>query len=146
MAILTAICQYVDMVCVYCGGNTKVSNSRPQVKSNRIWRRRSCSSCQAVFTTIELYDPAQTWMVYGSDDKPTVFISEKLFLSIYESLKHRPAALLDAKHLSETVINKLGRTTNNGVIKKDTITKTVSVSLHRFDKVAHTHYQAFHKP
>lgn len=133
------------MVCVYCGGNTKVSNSRPQKKSNRIWRRRFCTDCQAVFTTIELYDPSQTWMVRGPLNKPNAFISEKLFLSIYESLKHRPSALLDAKYLTETVVNKLGRTTINGIISRDLITKTVSVSLNRFDKVAHTHYQAFHK-
>ena len=132
------------MVCVYCGGSTRVSNSRPLVRSNRIWRRRSCKNCQAVFTTVELYDPSQTWMVVVAGSQPAAFMSEKLFLSIYESLKHRPSALRDAKYITETVINKLSRTTNNGLISNVLIAKTVSISLNRFDKVARTHYQAFH--
>ena len=132
------------MVCVYCAGKTRVINSRPQVKSNQIWRRRLCKDCQALFTTIEFHDPAQTWLIKDPSGLSANFISEKLFLSIYESLKHRPSALLDAKHLTQTVINKLSRTTKNGLIDSRQITKTVTVSLNRFDKAACTHYLSFH--
>lgn len=133
------------MVCVYCTGPTKVSNSRRQARSNQIWRRRTCSSCGAVFTTIERYDPSQNWIVIGANGNSTSFISEKLFLSIHASLKHRSTAATDAKHLTQTVINKLSRTTRNGKIDTELITRTVGVSLNRFDKVACTHYLAFHK-
>ena len=132
------------MVCVYCGEKTRVINSRPQIRSNQIWRRRSCKSCQAIFSTIESHDPAQTWLVKRPDEPAIGFIKEKLFLSIYESLKHRSNAIYDAKHITQTVINSLGRTTKDGIIESSSITNTVIVSLNRFDKVASTHYRAFH--
>ncbi|MGH7233962.1 MAG: hypothetical protein ACREF7_00755 [Candidatus Saccharimonadales bacterium] len=132
------------MVCVYCGGKTRVFNSRPLFRSNQVWRRRICNECKAVFTTVEGHDPAQTWLVKSSNQSSTNFIREKLFLSIYESLKHRPTALLDAKHLTQTVINKLGAATKSGAIDASSITSTVIVSLNRFDKIAGTHYKAFH--
>jgi transcriptional regulator NrdR family protein len=132
------------MVCIYCGGKTRVSNSRPLVRSNQIWRRRTCKTCGAVFTTIEENDARQTWVVKSSDRPPVGFVREKLFLSIYESLRHRPTALYDAKHLTQTIINNLGRTTKNGIIEASTIKNMVVVSLNRFDRVASTHYKAFH--
>ncbi len=144
LVIFIALCQYIDMVCVYCGGDTRVVNSRPQIRSNQIWRRRLCKSCQAIFSTIESHDPAQTWMVKKPGKPAKEFAKEKLFLSIYESLKHRSTALYDAKHLTQTVINNLSRTTKDGIIESRTITNTVIVSLNRFDKTASTHYRAFH--
>ncbi len=144
LAILLALCQYIDMVCIYCGGNTRVTNSRPQVRSNQVWRRRQCNKCGALFSTTEKNDPGETLVVKVDDGNQESFLIEKLFLSIYESMKYRKNAVADAKYLTQTVINKLSHSTNNGVIDSKLITKAVLVSLNRFDKIAASHYLAFH--
>jgi transcriptional regulator NrdR family protein len=71
-------------------------------------------------------------------------MEEKLFLSIYESLRHRPTALPDAINLTKTVIQRINQSAKHGVIDAKLISKVTLVCLNRFDKVASTHYQAFH--
>ncbi|MCL4357797.1 hypothetical protein M1512_02805 [Patescibacteria group bacterium] len=132
------------MVCIYCGGNTRVINSRPQPRNNQVWRRRFCPVCQAIFTTYEQADLVHNWTVKAASGKPSGFMEEKLFLSIYESLKHRPSAIVDAINLTKTVIQKINRSAKHGVIDANLISKITLVCLNRFDKVASTHYQAFH--
>jgi hypothetical protein len=65
-------------------------------------------------------------------------------MSIYDSLKHRKSALNDATGLTDTVISQLYPLMSDAVIEKTAITEVTGVILHRFDKAAATHYQAFH--
>lgn len=130
------------MVCLYCANQTAVANSRLQKKSNHIWRRRKCLHCRAVFTTIEAPDLQTGLSVYHQNSyKP--FYRDKLFISIYESLKHRKAALTDATALTDTVLLHL-QPVINGTVDRDRIVSTVLGVLQRFDKVAATHYGAYH--
>lgn len=145
LVFLTAACQYIDMVCIYCGQKTTVINSRLQKRTNLTWRRRECLECGSIITTIEQPLWSQTLAVRSSSGTTSNFIPEKLFLSIYESLKHRPAPITDAKHLLQTVISKISQSASNGVIESRVITNTTLVALNRFDKTASTHYRAFHK-
>ena len=131
------------MVCIYCGSDTKVSNSRLKKRSNQIWRRRTCSVCNAVFTTLEQPLLSQSWVINSSKGK-TAFLPEKFFLSIYESLKHRENAVNDAKHVTQTVIDRLNRLAADGSLDIKTLRDTAIVCLNRFDKAAATHYRAYH--
>lgn len=72
------------------------------------------------------------------------FQSDKLFLSIYESLKHREGAIEDARSLAESVIGRLDYKTQKGIFSTELIKETTVVCLSRFDKAAGTHYRAFH--
>lgn len=132
------------MVCPYCNKKTRVFNSRLKKRSNEVWRRRYCTYCGATFTTVERADLAQIWRVRGSDGNLSIFIPESLFLSIYQSLGHRKNALTDALHITRTVTDSIGRSTENGIINKSFITEAVMVCLNRFDKVASSHYRAYH--
>ena len=69
------------MVCLQCGSETKVVNSRLQKRSNQVWRRRQCSSCQSIFTTQETADYSSIWLVKHSSGKLVPFSRDKLFLS-----------------------------------------------------------------
>ena len=71
------------------------------------------------------------------------FLRDKLLVSIYESCKHRPAALLDAGDLTRTIISKLVFS-DEGKIQSDDIAKATYDILLRFDPVAATFYKAFH--
>lgn len=131
------------MVCIYCGGYTRVINSRHQSRSNGVWRRRRCLACKAVFSTEEAARLEAAWQVWDSGRlKP--FSRDELFLSVYDSCQHRKTALGDAEGLTETVINKLAAHVKGGTLEKTDITGVVQVALNRFDKAASVYYEARH--
>ena len=66
------------MVCIYCGGETKVTNSRLQKRNNQVWRRRQCLECKGVFTTHEAVDLSSALLIDKSG-APEPFISDLLF-------------------------------------------------------------------
>jgi len=132
------------MVCIHCGGKTRVVNSRHQQKSNQVWRRRRCLECDAVFSTEEAARHELAWLVrHNSRLEP--FQREKLFISVYRSCQHRPAALSDARDLTETILGKLRRRVTGGTLKSTDIASVVQVALSRFDKAASVYYRAYHK-
>lgn len=132
------------MVCVLCGNDTKVVNSRPQRRANQVWRRRQCLNCKTVFTTEESIDYAATWRVQTQQGALQPFSRDKLFMSLYRACEHRKSALTDAGGLAETIISNLGVSANNTLITTPVIAQTAIVALNRFDKTAAAVYQAFH--
>ncbi len=72
------------------------------------------------------------------------FSRDKLFLSLYDSLKHRKQATNDATGLTDTVITHLYPIIHKGIVTSTNITEVALLTLNRFDKAAATHYQAFH--
>ncbi len=131
------------MVCIYCGSETSVTNSRPQKRSNTIWRRRLCTGCLALFTTIEQSDLERS-LVVNCPNGLEPFIRDKLFISVYDSLKHKKTALSDATALTSTIVNSLLRHVKDGAVHKNNII-TVSLDvLKRFDKTAAVYYAAYH--
>jgi transcriptional repressor NrdR len=144
LAFSTAFCQYVVMVCIYCGGETKVTNSRSRQKGLQTWRRRQCQSCQAVFTTIEGAQEEHSLVVKRANAYEP-FLRDKLLVSVYESLKHRKTALTDASALTDTIITTLMPKFASGQIDNQTITAVAKGVLSRFDDAAAVHYQAYHQ-
>jgi len=133
------------MRCIYCTGDTKVVNSRLQRRLNQIWRRRTCSKCGAVFTSLESVDFATSLLITQHGQRqPSQFVRDRLFISIYESCKHRPDAISAATALTLTTISKLLPKIKNASIDRDILVKTTAEVLKRFDKVAAVHYQAYH--
>jgi transcriptional repressor NrdR len=137
------------MVCLYCNGELSVMNSRPQKSRNQVWRRRLCKACGAVFTSIEALDLAKALIVAknadnGSQSELQPFDRDKLFISLYESLRHRPAASSDAHGLCDTVVAHIIASAQNGRISSRTIGELSLNTLKRFDTAAASHYAAFH--
>lgn len=132
------------MVCLYCSSTTKVTNSRPQKRANQVWRRRQCTQCKAIVSTIE-YIELTTAISVASNSKPLkAFDSFKLQVSIYSSLKHRKSASMDAQELFATILKLITAQSSNGSIKKEQIANITYQVLSRFDNAAATHYKAFH--
>jgi transcriptional regulator NrdR family protein len=133
------------MVCIYCGKQTEVINTRLQKRRNSIWRRRHCRACNAVFTSIEqvAYD-----LSLGFEDRTSrivPFARDRLFISLYEACGHRQHASSDATDLTDTVIRKLlDNTVHNGIVKRADLIRLASDTLRTFDAAAHTHYTAYH--
>lgn len=132
------------MVCIYCGGNTEVINSRLQKKANRVWRRRRCRACGAVFTSQEqiVYDGA--FVVQEDTSHIVPFSRDLLYLSLYDACRHRRQAVTDAGALTDTTLSRLIPTAKSGVIERQNIVATCQAVLKNFDKAAAMHYEAFH--
>lgn len=129
---------------MHCGSETEVFNSRPQKRFNKIWRRRRCKSCRAVFTTVEDALYGDLWLVEDNKAKLKPFSRDKLFLSLHSSLGHRKTAINDAGALCNTIIKKLVPLASGGKLKSSDIIKSTEVALNRFDKLASAHYRAHH--
>lgn len=131
------------MVCIYCTADTHVVNSRHQRRANTVWRRRKCSTCSAVFTTTELPDLSQSILVRRTMRKVENFSRDTLFISIYDSLRHRPTAAADAGALTTTIITRL-LARQSATIGREHIVAAATDVLEHFDAAACTHYRAFH--
>lgn len=135
------------MVCIYCGGDTRIFNSRLQKRENQVWRRRRCLQCKASFTTHEGADLAAAIRVRLPGGHGLVpFLRPKLFLSIYESCKHRATSLEDAAALTDHIIAKLLRQLEDGTLTTAHIAHRVHAVLEHFDSIAASVYAAYHAP
>ena len=143
LVFFIARCQYVVMVCIYCKSGTQVTNSRLQRRLNHVWRRRKCLSCGTIFTTTELVETSSLLTVQnGNNSEP--FSRDKLFISVYTSLKHRKTALTDATALTKTIIVHVCAQHNQTIIQRDNIVREVIKVLGRFDPAAKVYYTSFH--
>lgn len=135
------------MVCIYCGSATSVTNSRPQKRSNSIWRRRRCTACGAVFTTNEAADYSSALLIQGNTQAPEPFLRDKLFISLLDALRKQPEPFSAASELTHTIISKLldrQLAAADRPISKADIIATAQEVLKRFDKTVHLRYSAEH--
>ena len=133
------------MVCIYCGNKTSVRNSRPSKRTPGVWRRRQCEACQTVFTTREYADLTEGYAVQRKDGSLQPFSRDHLFISVYQSCKHRQTALEDADALTHTILIKLlSEPKSDGLITTSAIIGATQEVLAHFDSVAATCYGAYY--
>ena len=132
------------MVCIYCGKVTSVANSRHKIKTNEVWRRRACQSCQAIFSTLESVNLERSVSVKDIRGNLEPFERDKLYISIVSANGHRKDASRAATALTATVISQLLPKINQALISKKQIVTVTSKVLSRFDKSASVTYAAYH--
>ena len=139
-----ALCQHVDMVCIYCGSPTKVTNSRPQKRLHQTWRRRACVQCGAVFTTTESAELGTSLVVKHPDGSIEPFSRDKLFVSVHRAVGHRQSPTEDAGALTATITARLLQRTESAAISPSDIVSSTLQVLQRFDNAAAVQYGAYH--
>jgi transcriptional repressor NrdR len=132
------------MVCIYCRSSTQVANSRLQKRLNQVWRRRRCVNCGNTFTTHEIVDLGSSVVVRHPGGELTPFSRDALFVSIYESCKHRPDALSCSNALAQTVTGQLRDHISAGTLERDVIANVAATAVERFDPAAGVMYRAYH--
>jgi len=133
------------MVCPHCTANTDVVNSRKQHRLNTVWRRRKCAACGSIFTTIEGADLQSVLRVAHSATELEQFSRDRLFISIYESCRHRASALQDAANLTQQIISRvLASQQQPGLIERSSLVATAQKVLKTFDDAAAAYYGAYH--
>ncbi|CAN5449402.1 hypothetical protein BH10PAT3_BH10PAT3_4280 [soil metagenome] len=136
------------MICIYCGNETEVTNSRANARTPSVWRRRACKACDAQFTTVELPDYAKALVVTGLNKKHIYpFSRDKLLISLYQAVGHRKDALVSATALTGTVIGRLlsKKYVINGALSTKDISCVAYQALKRFDPLAAATYKAYHQ-
>lgn len=73
------------------------------------------------------------------------FSRDRLFISLYEALKHRASAQEDASALTTTIITLLLREAQESAVAREVVVRTATTALKRFDAAAGTMYRAYHK-
>ena len=131
------------MVCPYCSNSTKVTNSRHQARSNGVWRRRSCLSCSASWTTNEQINNS-TALKLEDNGKIQPFSRDILLLSIYDAQKHSKTAQKDSEHLTDTIINKVSKR-KSAFIERSELVSIATKVLKAYDPIAGSVYEALHK-
>ena len=134
------------MVCIYCGSDTEVYNSRPKARQPLVWRRKRCKKCVAQFTTHELPEYA-TALVVDRGKVLAPFERDKLFLSIYRACGHRKDSQTTATELTDTVLGLIARKKSapDGKLLITTLASLTYISIKRFDQHAGATYKAYHQ-
>jgi len=134
------------MVCIYCGGSTFVTNSREQKRQGHVWRRRTCKTCNSIFTTVESADLFASLRVkHPATRHIEPFSRDRLFLSLIQALGHRSDVVEAADALTATTIAQLVKSHSGASIEVSAIRSVAHTALLRFDKVAAISYAAYHR-
>jgi len=131
------------MICIYCGGDTKVINSRLQKRNNQVWRRRQCLVCQSVFTTHEQIEYSSALSVEGPDGTQP-FLPGLLLNELYQALAHRKDVYTASEEVLAIVIRNLLKLPSSPLFKPSDITGVTSGVLKRFDRRAYLRHLVDH--
>ena len=132
------------MECIYCGKQTKVTNSRPQIKDHQTWRRRKCLACHATVTSVESYTLEDALRVEKKNGTYQQFYRDKLFVSILMAVEHLPEPVITANSLTATVLRHiLSPKPLDPLVSSKTIAKQTSIVLRRFNAAAAVRYMSY---
>lgn len=131
------------MVCIYCGGETKVTNSRVQRRNNQVWRRRECLACQSVFTTHEAIELESSLSVIKKGVN-TPFLPDLLLQELMTASQHRKDVHTASREVLGTIVRKLLTLPQKPQFQPADISKVTAGVLKRFDRQAYLRYLADH--
>lgn len=132
------------MFCIRCHHNsTRVTNSRPHKKQASIWRRRKCSACGALFTTIETV-ASDGQLTIEKNGTQHAFSVPTLMISLHSSLSTQKTAPEDAYWLAQTILEQLMTQHPGTTVTPLTVAQTAYDVLDRFDAAAALRYGLDH--
>lgn len=134
------------MICPFCSKETEVINSRPQKRTNGVWRRRHCYGCNRLFTTVEKADLEASVRVQKRSGVLEPLSEAKLMISLYRALEHHENAPDMALELSQAVINSVLKYATEPIVPSSAIAHHIIIVLKRFDAAAAIRYKSFQDP
>ena len=129
------------MKCPACGNpDSKVIDSRPMSEGNSIRRRRECLACQKRFTTYEIIETVQVFVIKKSGAKE-IFDRNKLMTGIMKACEKRP---VNAEEIVNEIENELQNSLSNEVTTKE-IGEMVMDKLKQRDEVAYVRFASVYR-
>ena len=130
------------MRCIFCSGETKVTDKRDSDGETR--RRRECLKCKKRFTTYERAEEPN-FIVVKKDKSREPFSREKLKKGIEKACEKRP---IETENIDK-IINEIKRTIREKIKGKEIssieIGELVMKSLKKLDKVAYIRFASVYR-
>jgi len=129
------------MDCMYCSGNTRVTDRRKSPDGIR--RRRECLKCKKRFTTYEKISKGE-FFVTKKDGRREKFSREKLEKGIEKAFEKRPIS----KEKIEKMINEIEEQLmkkGKKEIKSDFIGELVMKKIKKLDNVAYIRFASVYR-
>jgi transcriptional repressor NrdR len=123
------------MKCIFCSGETKVTDKRESPDGTR--RRRECLKCKKRFTT---YEKAyrQDIMVVKKDNRREPYSPEKLKAGIMRACEKRPVSMKQIDEACEKIEEKLRK--KGKEVQTSLIGKMVMNRLKKIDNIAYIRF------
>ena len=130
-----------DMKCPACGNpDSKVIDSRPMTDGNSIRRRRECLGCQKRFTTYEIIETVQMFVIKKNGTKE-IFDRNKLLSGVFKACYKRPVD-------PEMIVNEVEQQIYNDMrneISTSEIGELVMMKLKDHDQVAYVRFASVYR-
>lgn len=129
------------MRCPFCGfAESKVLDTRAISEGNSIKRRRECLECQKRFTTFEVLDSVQIFVIKKSGEKE-LFDRTKLLAGVLKATQKRP---VDADEIVSEIESELQNSMKNEVTSTE-IGEMVMQKLKTRDQVAYVRFASVYR-
>lgn len=129
------------MKCPFCSfPESKVLDSRPVAEGKSIRRRRECPECQKRFTTFEVLESVQIFVIKKSGDKE-LFDRTKLLAGVLKATQKRP---VNADEIVSEIENEL----QNGLKNEITTSEIGEMVMHKLkdrDQVAYVRFASVYR-
>jgi len=128
------------MKCIYCGGDTHVTDKREAPLGTR--RRRECLKCKKRFTTYEKPD-IKDIIVVKKDGRRERFDRDKIKKGIMRACEKRPISTEIVEKIVDETEEKLRK--KGKEVDSDMIGKMVMIKLKKLDKVAYIRFASVYR-
>ncbi len=129
------------MKCPFCGSpESKVLDSRPVNEGNSIRRRRECTVCQKRFTTFEMLESVQIFVI-KKNGETELFDRTKLLAGVLKATQKRP---VNADEIVTEIENEL----QNSLTKEVTTSKIGEMVMDKLkarDQVAYVRFASVYR-
>ncbi len=130
------------MKCIFCGGETKVTDKRDSGSETR--RRRECLKCKKRFTTYERVEEPN-FIVIKKDKTREPFSREKLRAGIEKACEKRPIETEKIDKLISEIETKIRNKIKGKEIESKIIGEEVMKALKKLDKVAYIRFASVYR-
>ena len=129
------------MKCPVCNyQDSKVIDSRPTQDGSSIRRRRECPQCQKRFTTFEILETVQIFVI-KKDGTKEMFDKNKLLSGVLKACQKRP---VDAEEIVSDIETELQNTLTQEIGSRD-LGEMVMRRLKDADKVAYVRFASVYR-
>ena len=129
------------MKCPVCGYyDSKVIDSRPVEEGNSIRRRRECLQCQKRFTTFEIIETVQIFVIKKNGTKQ-LFDRNKLLSGVLKACEKRP---VNAEEIVNEIDTELHNSLSNEITTQE-IGELVMEKLRQKDEVAYVRFASVYR-
>jgi transcriptional repressor NrdR len=130
------------MKCIFCGGETKVTDKRDSEGETR--RRRECLKCKKRFTTYERVEEPN-FIVIKKDKSRKPFDREKLRTGILKACEKRPIETEQIDKIISEIERKLRNKVRGKEVESKAIGEQVMKELKKLDKVAYIRFASVYQ-